>query len=68
MRKKSPCEGCIYWNPVNLRDKSGLYFCSYCYGTGHSRPCEAGKGCIVRKEKHAETLPYGRELITGGNE
>ncbi len=52
MRKKSPCEGCIYWNPVNLRDKSGLYFCSYCYDTGHSRPCEAGKGCIVRKEKH----------------
>lgn len=34
MKKKSPCEGCVYWNPVNLRDKSELYFCSYCYDTG----------------------------------
>ena len=51
MKKKSPCEGCIYWKPVNLRDKSELYFCSYCYDTGHSRPCEAGIVIFNGKDK-----------------
>lgn len=52
MNKESPCEGCIFWKRLSGAGYEDTpHFCAYCYYTGHSRPYEPGKDCIVRKGK-----------------
>ena len=41
------CEGCMYYAQVNRLD----WFCNYYFKTDKRRPCPAGKGCTVRREK-----------------
>lgn len=40
-----PCMGCYY------AETSGIPSCAYIEIKGHRRPCPAGEGCTVRREK-----------------
>lgn len=56
--KKHPCDGCYYFGGKQAYVKC----CNYYLVTGNRRPCEAGEGCIVRKDgrrqRTAEKIGY----------
>ena len=49
MRKKSPCNGCIYWHAVS--GPESLHYCGYILVHRHRRPCAPGKDCTAREPR-----------------